>query len=107
VAQISTLDIRLLSIATTLAAPRFLSCCTKRGQGEGKAPLGASGGRKVLLGASGGRKVLLAASGQRGDPVGRADYGADGDVVWFGGQAVDQFIVVEQGDERDQRPDPG
>jgi hypothetical protein len=39
--------------------------------------------------------------------VGRTDYGADGDVVGFDGQAVDQFVVVEQGDERDQRPDAG
>jgi hypothetical protein len=37
--------------------------------------------------------------------VGRADDGADGDVVGFGGQALHQFVVVEQGDERNERPD--
>jgi hypothetical protein len=37
--------------------------------------------------------------------VGRADDGADGDVVGFGGQAVDQLVVVEEGDERNERSD--
>jgi hypothetical protein len=38
--------------------------------------------------------------------MGRADYGTDGNVVGFGGQAIHQFVVIEQGDERNERSDP-